>query len=205
MSKSLGNSLLLSDLLDKYSDEAIKFALLQTNYRGDINITNDLFPEAEKHMRDFYLVLDEADKAEAAGLQASGEDIAYAGKVDKNFDAAMDDDFNTALALSDLFAVFKEIRADLAAKNGRAIALARQVQKTYSLLGLFEKKPCEYLAWYDKAHEETIPEAVLAIAEERKAARAAKDWQKSDELREKLAELGYAVKDKKDGYDLSKI
>ena len=70
---------------------------------------------------------------------------------------------------------------------------------------MFEKKPSEYLAWYDKAHEEAIPENVLAIAEERKAARAAKDWAKSDELREKLAGLGYQVKDKKDGYELSKL
>ena len=205
MSKSLGNSLLLSDLLDKYSDEAIKFALLQTNYRGDINITDDLFPEAEKHMHDFYLVLAEADEAEKAGLKADGDDEKYAAKADKNFDTAMDDDFNTALALSDLFAIFKEIRAFLAAKDGKAIALANQVKKTYSLLGLFEKRPSEYLAWYEKAHEEAIPENIAAIAEERKAARAAKDWQKSDELREKLAGLGYQVKDKKDGYELSKL
>ena len=79
------------------------------------------------------------------------------------------------------------------------------MKKTYSLLGLFEKKPSEYLAWYDKAHEEAIPENIAAIAEERKAARAAKDWAKSDELREKLAGLGYQVKDKKDGYELSKL
>jgi cysteinyl-tRNA synthetase len=50
MSKSLGNSLLLEDLLKKYTNEAIKFALLQTNYRNDINITDTLFPEAERHL-----------------------------------------------------------------------------------------------------------------------------------------------------------
>ena len=204
MSKSLGNSLLLSDLLDKYSDEAIKFALLQTNYRGDINITDDLFPEAEKHMHDFYLTLAEAEKAAAEGLKATDDDKKYAEKADRNFDAAMDDDFNTALALSDLFALFKEIRADLAKKDGRGIALAEQVKKTYSLLGLFRKSPAEYLAFYDEKHAEKIPEEIIAVAEERKAARAAKDWKKSDELREKLAALGYAVKDTKDGYELKK-
>ncbi len=61
MSKSLGNSLLLSDLLKKYSNEAIKFALLQNNYRGDINITDSLFPEAEKHLTDFYSVIKAAE------------------------------------------------------------------------------------------------------------------------------------------------
>ena len=56
MSKSLGNSLLLKDLLDKYSPETIKFALLETNYRGDINVTDELFPEAEKHLAEFYKI-----------------------------------------------------------------------------------------------------------------------------------------------------
>ena len=57
MSKSLGNSLLLEDLLKKYTNEAIKFALLSNNYRNDINITDDLFPEAEKHLTEFYAVI----------------------------------------------------------------------------------------------------------------------------------------------------
>ena len=50
-----------------------------------------------------------------------------------------------------------------------------------------------------------VPEEVKAVAEERKAARANKDWAKSDELREKLKALGYAVKDSKDGYTLTKL
>ena len=53
MSKSLGNSLLLEDLLNQYSPEVIKFALLSTSYRADINITNELFPDAEKHLYEF--------------------------------------------------------------------------------------------------------------------------------------------------------
>lgn len=53
MSKSLGNSLLLEDLLKKYSAETIKFALLQTNYRADINVTDDLFPTAENTLSTF--------------------------------------------------------------------------------------------------------------------------------------------------------
>ena len=57
MSKSLGNSLLLSDILDKYSPDAVKFALLSTSYRNDINVTDDLFPSAEKHITEFYSVI----------------------------------------------------------------------------------------------------------------------------------------------------
>ena len=106
MSKSLGNSLLLSDLLAKYSDEAIKFALLQTNYRNDINITDDLFPEAEKHLTEFYAVL---SAAEDSGAEADEADKAYALKIDKEFDECMSDDFNTALALSNLFGYFRDL------------------------------------------------------------------------------------------------
>ena len=204
MSKSLGNSLLLSDLLDKYSDEAIKFALLQTNYRGDINITDDLFPEAEKHIREFYLTLLQAEQARRGGLAPSDEDAAFAAKADEAFDKAMDDDFNTALALSDLFGLFKEMRAYLAKNDAKGVALADRIKKTYALLGLFEREPEAYLAWYDKMHEENIPAEAVALAEERKAARAEKDWKKSDELRARLAAMGYAVKDTKDGYELRK-
>ena len=204
MSKSLGNSLLLADLLDKYSDEAIKYALLQTNYRGDINITDDLFPEAEKHIREFYLILSQAEEAKRGGLIPAKADEAYAAKADEAFDKAMDDDFNAALALSDLFGMFKEVRGFLAANDAKGVALADQIKKTYALLGLFRKTPEEYLSWYDKTHEEKIPADVMALAEERKAARANKDWKRSDELRAQLAGLGYAVKDTKDGYELQK-
>ena len=201
MSKSLGNSLLLTDLLEKYSDEAIKFALLQTNYRNDINITDDLFPEAEKHLYEFYRELAEA---EGAALFASEEDKSYAKKIDKEFDDCMDDDFNTALALGNLFGYFKEMRKFLSGKDARAAAMAAQLRETYSLLGLFKKDAAAYVKWYESKNAAEIPAAVRAIAEERLAARAAKDWAKSDALRAKLAELGYAVKDSKEGYTLTK-
>lgn len=200
MSKSLGNSLLLSDLLEKYSDEAIKFALLQTNYRNDINITDDLFPEAEKHLSEFYAVL---AAAESAALSPSEGDRVEAKRVDKEFDECMNDDFNTALALSNLFGYFKEIRKFLAEKDARAAAYAAQIRETYSLLGLFKKNAEEYLSRYAKK-DEAIPEEVKAIADERFAARREKNWAKSDELREKLAQMGYAVKDSKEGYTLTK-
>ena len=102
MSKSLGNSLLLEDLLKKYTNEAIKFALLQTNYRNDINITDDLFPEAERHLTSFYNIIKQVEDKFGRGAEGNAE-------IDKKFNAAMDDDFNTALALSELFSLFKGV------------------------------------------------------------------------------------------------
>ena len=195
MSKSLGNSLLLKDLLDKYSAETIKFALLQTNYRGDINVTDALFPDAEKHLCEFYGVFESAN---ALGALAGGNPA-----IDGEFDAAMDDDFNTALALGNLFAYFKAARAKIAAGDKSALADLNQIKTTYGLLGLFREEPAAFLAAYG-AKKEDVPADVKAVAEERFAARKAKDWAKSDELRETLAEMGYAVKDAKDGYTLTK-
>ena len=213
MSKSLGNSLLLADLLAQYSNEAIKFALLQTNYRNDINITNDLFPEAEKHLYEFYSLLfwvDKVmDKLRGNELTVSQEEAISASqvamKVDSEFNACMDDDFNTALALSNLFGYFKEMKKCLHAGNlFTALAYAVQIRKTYSLLGLFKQNAGEYVAWYDKKHASAIPDEVIRIANERLEARRNKDWAKSDELRNELARLGYLIKDSKDGYELIK-
>ena len=197
MSKSLGNSLLLEDLLKQYSNEAVKFALLSTGYRGDINITDSLFPEAEAHLRRFYELIARAE--EMFPDEKGGEE-----SIDKRFDEAMSDDFNTALALSDLFGYFKEVSRLLAERDPRARRIVNQIRATYSLLGLFKKDAKQYLAAYGEKQEE-VPEEVKAVAEERKAARANKDWAKSDELREKLKALGYAVKDSKDGYTLTKL
>ncbi len=196
MSKSLGNSLLLEDLLNEYSNEAIKFALLSTGYRGDINITDNLFPDAEAHLIRFYTLIAKAE--EAFPNEMEGEE-----EIDKKFDEAMSDDFNTALALSDLFGYFKEASRLLAENDARARRITNQIRKTYSLLGLFKKDAREYLQTYAK--KEDVPAEVKAVAEERKAARAEKNWAKSDELRDKLKTLGYAVKDSKDGYELTKI
>lgn len=122
MSKSLGNSIVLGDLMAEYDDETIKFALLQTNYRGDINVTPDLFPNAEKHLYGFYKIMDEAEKL---GLKSAE----FTKSIDDDFNAAMDDDFNTALAISNLFGLFKKIKAKLKAGDDSAAADVNQIKK----------------------------------------------------------------------------
>lgn len=122
MSKSLGNSIVLGDLMAEYDDETIKFALLQTNYRGDINVTDDLFPNAERHLYGFYKIMDEAEKL---GLKSDE----FTKSIDDDFNAAMDDDFNTALAISNLFGLFKKIKAKLKAGDDSAAADVNQIKK----------------------------------------------------------------------------
>lgn len=198
MSKSLGNSIVLSDLLDEYNYETVKFALLSTNYKNDVNITPDFFTEAEKHMYGFYKIIAEVEKS---GLKSDK----FTESIDKEFDEAMSDDFNTALALSNLFGYFKTVKAELAANDVKAAEDVNQIRKTYSLLGLFTENADDFIKQVEAKTSSSVPDEVIAVAEERKQARANKDWAKSDELRDKLKSLGYAVKDSKDGYSLEKI
>ncbi len=197
MSKSLGNSLFLKDLLDKYSPEVIKFALLQTNYRGDINVTDSLFPDAEKHLCEFYKVIKNA-------IDKFGELKGENAEIDGEFNQAMDDDFNTALAISNLYAYFKSAKSKINSGDASVLADLNQILKTYSLIGLFTSDANEFVANCQSKENTDIPAEVKAIADERFLARQNKDWAKSDELRNRLAELGFEVKDAKDGYTLIK-
>lgn len=198
MSKSLGNSLLLEDLLKKYTNEAIKFALLQTNYRNDINITDDLFPEAERHLTEFYKIIRQV-------TDRYGEGSAGNAAIDETFDRAMDDDFNTALALSELYGLFKNIAKKCTAGDESCKEDVYQIRKTYSLLGLFKKDAARYLEEVArKSPESEIPDEVTALAEARWQAKKVRDWAQADELRARLDALGYTVKDGKDGYEIIK-
>ncbi len=197
MSKSLGNSLFLKDLLDKYNDETIKFALLQTNYRGDINVTDNLFPDAQSHLYDFYKIIKNAkDKfGELAGENKEIDDL---------FNKAMDDDFNTALAISNLFGLFKSVKSKINKGDSTAIADVNQIIKTYALIGLFTSDADEFIKEYEKNQNSDIPAQVVELAEQRVLARQNKDWALSDKLRDEISALGYVVKDSKDGYSLEK-
>ena len=197
MSKSLGNSLLLADLLEEYSNEAVKFALLSTNYRNDINITPELFPEAEKHLYEFYSVFAEAEK-EGVLLKDGYKPI------NDNFDEALSDDFNIALALSDLYGYFKTIRQELRSDPEKAGEMLWQIRETYSLLGLFRTAPAEFIAAYDKKHGTDIPAEITEKAKQIEKARAEKDYALSDRLRAEITNAGYNVMISKTGVTVKK-
>lgn len=198
MSKSLGNSLLMKDLREKYHIESIKYALLQNSYHTDINITDNLFPDAEKHLYDFYKVLNET--TEKFG-KLEGEDK----KIEENFNIAMRDDLNTAKAISYLFSIFKTAKEKLLNNDKSVKATLNSVVKTYSLLGIFKSNPKEFIEYVDGKNSVEIPMEIKLLAEERWQAKLDKDYAKADLLRTRLSELGFDVKDSKDGCKISKI
>ncbi|MDE7087285.1 MAG: hypothetical protein K2O67_03735, partial [Clostridia bacterium] len=172
---------------------------LQTNYRNDINVTDNLFPDAEKHLTAFYRTISAVESKFGKGGKGNAE-------IDARFDECMDDDFNTALALSDLFALFKKVAAKLAANDGSCADDIAQIKKTYSLLGLFKKSAEEYLAEVEKKADADggVPDEVRALAEKRWQAKKDKNWAEADSLRAQIDNLGYTVKDSKDGYTIIK-
>ena len=196
MSKSLGNSLLLEDLLRKYTNEAVKFALLQTNYRNDINLTDGVFDEAEKHLTYFYNIIEETEAKFGKGTDRNK-------KIGERFDAVMSDDFNTALALSDLFGYFKEISKKLASGDSSSADDVYAIRETYSLLGLFKKDAESYLAEV-QAKSGIVPNEVSLLAEKRWKAKQDRNWAEADALRAQIDALGYIIKDSKDGYTINK-
>lgn len=193
MSKSLGNGITLEELLKKYNFEVVRFALLQTNYKNDINVLDNLFPDAEKHLINFYTILNKVEK-----LNLKSDKINE--NIDKEFNTAMDDDFNTAEAIANLFGYFKIMNNKLIAGDESVIEDYNAIKKTYELFGLFTQNSEEFLASF----KTEIPLEIKQLCEERLIARQNKDWVKSDELRAKIQELGYEVKDIKDGYEVIK-
>ncbi len=195
MSKSLGNSILLEDLLKNYSNEAVKFALLQFNYRVDINLVDGIFDEAERHLTSFYKVIKKVEDRYGKGGNGCKQ-------IDDDFNRDMSDDFNTALALSRLFGLFKAVSAKYE-KGDRACAEeVYQIKQTYSLLGLFKKDAGEYLARVADGAAQEIPDEVKALADKRWRAKQEKDWAAADALRGEIDALGYVIKDTKDGYTI---
>lgn len=205
MSKSLGNSLVLHDLLEAYHPETIKFALLQTNYRGDINVTDTLFPEAEKHLTGFYKIIESVNAK--FGLEHGDTD---SQGIEDSFRQCMDDDFNTAKALANLFGIFKKIKAKVNAGDNTATDDVAVLKKTYGLLGFFREDPKVYIARaeakkVDETPSNDAPAEVMALVKARAEAKANRNWALADEIRAKITALGYSVKDTKDGAVVEKL
>jgi len=194
MSKSLGNSILLRDILEQYDNEVIRFAVLQTNYRNDINITDNLFPDAEKHMVHFYEILKQVEDINTK------QDNTINKEIDAEFDRAMNDDFNMAVAIANLFRYFKNIKQNISINPGQAIHDANAIKYSYALLGLFKKSPEEFLAKV----KQDIPDDVKKLAEERRQAKLSKNYALADEIRGQIEKLGYEIQDKKDGFEIIK-
>jgi cysteinyl-tRNA synthetase len=182
MSKSLGNVLLVRDLLKEAPGEAIRLALLSAHYRQPLDWTGDVLPEARRKL----------DRLYGALREVPGEP----GTPDPEFIAALDDDLNTPKALAVLFDLARNLNRSTAGPE-RA-ALAARLRAGGQLLGLVREDP---EAWLRGAEEQggLGAEAVEELLARRLAARRDRDFATADRIRDELVANGIVILDGPDG------
>ena len=186
MSKSLGNFLTLRDVLKKgYSGREVRYALIRVHYRAPLNFTWEGMEEARQALARIDEWLRRLGEAARAGEAQANPGVAI---EDDEFALALDDDLNISAALGHLFEQIRQSNRELdgGMRPERARAWVTWWQRINQILML-------------EAEEEKPPEEIVRMAEERTDARLARDWQKSDELRDALQARGWEVRDTKDG------
>ena len=212
MSKSLGNSLTIRDALAKYNYEVIKYVFLQKHYTADIDISDTDFRLAEKHLHYFYDTISRANEFIKQFTDGTDNYLADydSQEIKNNFIEAMDDDFNTPIAISRLYDVFKYI--NLAMKNsnkGNRVQTANtlnsiinSIKEVYGVIGLFEQEADVFVNELKNKYVNELNITVDEInnkIEERKQAKINKDFELADRIREELQESGIVLNDSRNG------
>lgn len=203
MSKSLGNMYTLDDLAALgHSPAALRYVLAGAHYRRPLNFTLGGMKDAAaalKKLRRF----DDTLATRAAAAKAPEPTYRDLVKNPPQLGAfapawaSLQDDLNTPEALGHVFSAMHTVKPDTLSPE-EAASVRRAFRFIIEALGLILPEVRD-----DESAE--APEAVRTIAEERWAARQAKDWAKADALRAHLTELGWGMKDGKDGYQLNKL
>ncbi len=199
MSKSLGNFFTVRDIAKEYDLEAVRMFMLSAHYRSPVNFSRDMIAQAHASLTRLYTARDQfaflLQSAQEKPL--SDEEKAFVERVQKTqerFDQAMDDDLNTADAIGALFELVRDGNVTLSAQSAKAAVQAAQdmLLRLTDILGLLMKK------------EDGLPQEVQKLVDDRAAARKARDWKKSDELRDAIKALGYILEDTPQGQKVRK-
>ncbi len=201
MSKSLGNFFTVREIAQEFDYEVIRLFMLSAHYRSPINFSKTLMESARSSMERVYNCIDAmkffADKSQTESIKDSEKK--YKEKLDnfkQKYIDAMEDDLNTADAISVIFEIVAEANKTITAESGSSKEIINytvdMIRELGGVLGLFVN---------DKK-EEISPE-ITALLEERKTARSEKNWAKSDEIRDKLKEMGVIVKDTAQGQQIT--
>jgi cysteinyl-tRNA synthetase len=184
MSKSLGNFFTIREVLSKYDPEVVRFFILRAHYRSPLNYSDAHLDDARSALTRLYTAL----KSVPAGCAAVDWEQANA----KAFRAAMDDDFNTPLAIAALFELASEVN------RSRDPALASQLAALGGLLGLLGRDPQAFLQ--GEAGEAATDNAQIeGLIAERVAAKKTRDFKRADAIRAELLALGVVLEDKPGG------
>lgn len=191
MSKSLNNFFTIREVLKSYHPEVLRFFIAASHYRSPLNYSDAALDQARQALERFYATLG------ALVLPADGEP-ADAASFESRFADAMNDDFNTPEALAVLYELVREAnRCDKAGDAVGAHQYANLLKRLGGLLGLLQHDANSFRQ--AGAGDADFVAQVEAIVADITQARAAKDYQRSDELRAKLSEMGVAVEFSREG------
>jgi cysteinyl-tRNA synthetase len=186
MSKSIGNVLLVHELLKSTPGEVIRLVLMTGHYRQPIDWNDEVVADAGRKLDRLYGALRELESVEAEpGVSAPDA-----------FIAALEDDLNTPMALAELFELVRA--ANKAAEPAEKARIKAQLLDAGALLGLFTLSPSE---WFAQDGEVGAPSAeeIETLLAARLAARQSKNWAESDRIRDELKARGVLIEDSKDG------
>ena len=213
MSKSLGNFFTLAEVLEKHSAAALRLLMLQTHYRSPLDFSWERLEGAENSLERIATCV---ENLVWAANHASGEPdadraaalIAAAEHASAEFEAAMNDDFNTAGAVAAYFQLVTEANTYLDEVGGAAdaeacFACSAGIAGAFSILGVKLREPKEELpvellgvaAGLAGYTGDSVDEAAEVILTARAEARAAKDWARADAIRDQLRDMGLVIED----------
>lgn len=191
MSKSLGNFFTVRDISERYDLQVLRFFMLSAHYRSPLNFSDELMAAAKSGLeRIVNCAVALRERAADAAPAASDELKAALDGYREKFEAAMDDDFNTADAISAVFELVKYANTCLAGGcgNGEAAAMLELLETLCGVLGV-----------NTEVKNDSLDAEVEALIEERQAARKEKNWAKADEIRDKLTAMGIVLEDTREG------
>ena len=198
MSKSLGNFFTVREISEKYDLQVLRFFMLSAHYRSPLNFSADLMA-ASKNGLDRILTavkrLDEMQGTDAAMNDAEKAIMAQVEEYVKKFEAAMEDDFNTADAVSAIFELVKYANINVTNECSKELVAAA---------GATIKKLCDVLGIITEQEEELLDADIEKLIEERQTARKEKNFARADEIRDLLAAQGILLKDTREGVKWSR-
>ena len=204
MSKSLGNFFTIREVTNKYHPETVRFFLLSSHYRSQVNFSDSALDEAHNSLSRLYNALKIAEQHQSQALEADQELInqAYQSAAGQDFIAAMNDDFNSSAAISVLFSLASEVnKAAKAQDTDKAWQLAQQLRALAKSLNILQQPPKQFLQAVigEKSENGLSDDAIDALIAERGDAKANKDYARADEIRLQLKEAGIELEDSSAG------